>query len=63
MPTSATTASSSTVPQIPAAIKSQRTGELEGVSGARASVRVCRGGRRVRESIMCSNDILHSNYS
>ena len=40
MPTTATTASSSAVPQIPAAIKSQRTGELEGASGACSSVRV-----------------------
>ena len=52
MPTSTTTASSSTVPQVPAAINSQWTGESEGESegelAARGSVRmcVCRGRER-----------------
>ena len=41
MPTSTATASSSTVPQVPATINSQWTGESEGGLAARGSVRVC----------------------
>ena len=60
MPTSTTTASSSTVPQVPAAINSQWTGESEGESegelAARGSVRmcVCVGGGRGGNEAQCA---------
>lgn len=56
MPTSTTTASSSTVPQVPAAINSQWTGESEGELAARGSVRmcVCVGGGRGGNEAQCA---------